>query len=160
MANACDNAKSRNRSDKKMIQIKQAATFEERQQCYMLRHVVFVEEQGVPVNMELDEHDETDAVHIMGVEEAEIVATARLIVVEGVAKIGRVAVAKSARGKGYGKQVIQALMNHGRNMGTVSSFALDAQIQATGLYENLGFEKTGDVFDDAGIDHIKMVRAI
>ena len=143
-----------------MIQIKQAATSLERQQCYGLRHVVFVEEQGVPVEMELDEHDEVDAFHVMGIVEGEIVATARLVVVNGVGKIGRVAVAKHARGKGCGKQLIEALMNHARDADTVSSFALDAQIQATGLYEKLGFEKVGDVFDDAGIDHIKMVRGL
>jgi predicted GNAT family N-acyltransferase len=71
-----------------------------------------------------------------------------------------VAVAQSVRGKGHGKQVIEALMNLAQDTGTVSSFALDAQIQATGLYEKLGFEKVGDVFDDAGIDHIKMVRGL
>jgi predicted GNAT family N-acyltransferase len=143
-----------------MIQIKHAVNEEDRNKCYALRLAVFVEEQGVPLDMELDEHDETDAVHIMGCDEGEVVATARMVNLDGVGKIGRVAVAQSARGKGYGKQVIEALMNLARDAGTVSSFALDAQIQATGLYEKLGFEKVGDVFDDAGIDHIKMVRGL
>ncbi len=143
-----------------MIEIKQAVTFEERQRCYKLRHAVFVREQGVPVELELDDHDETDAYHVMGVKTGQVVATARLVVTAGVGKIGRVAVANTVRGKGYGRQIIESLMKRARNSRTVSSFALDAQIQATGLYEKLGFEKTGDVFDDAGIVHIKMIRGV
>ena len=143
-----------------MIEIKRAETPDERKRCYALRYIVFVEEQGVPVEMEVDDHDEHDAVHMMGVEDNAVVATARLFVENGLGKIGRVAVEKRSRGHGYGKLVISALMDHARKESVVSKLTLDAQVHATGLYEKLGFQKVGGVFDDAGIDHIKMVRDV
>ena len=140
-----------------MFEIKQAVTHEDRKQCYALRHVVYVEEQGVPVELEIDDHDETDAIHMIGVEDGTVVATARLYLVDGVGKIGRVAVSETYRGRGYGKHIIQALMDYARDE-NILRLELDAQIHATGLYEKLGFKKTGDIFDDAGIDHIKMFK--
>ncbi|MEM8749501.1 MAG: GNAT family N-acetyltransferase [Pseudomonadota bacterium] len=139
------------------MEISIATTQQEREACYRLRHVVFVEEQGVPVELEIDEHDEATAIHFMGMIGTELVATARLCVFGEMAKIQRVAVARSQRGCGLGKQIIEHLVRFARDEKLGDIITLDAQTHAIEFYRTLGFETQGDVFDDAGIDHIRMV---
>lgn len=138
------------------MKIEPARNANQRRACYALRHRVFVEEQGVPVELEVDEHDEDGAFHIMGMVDETLVATARLCVFDDVAKIQRVAVDKRHRGKSYGRAVILELMERARQNPAVVTIALDAQTQAIGFYKALGFHPTGKPFDDAGIDHIRM----
>lgn len=136
-----------------MLTIESVTTAADRELCYRIRTVVFVEEQGVPVAEEIDGHDETDAVHVLGLEGGRAVATARTVPHEGGAKIGRVAVLKHARGRGHGA----ALIRHFVETAEGGPVVLDAQVDALGFYERLGFAAQGPVFDDAGIPHRRMV---
>lgn len=132
----------------------------ERQICYRLRHIVFVDEQNVPVDMELDEHDETDAVHFLGRRAGEPIAAARIILADGNAKIGRMVVLDAHRGKNYGAEMMAAMMTYARNQPDIGTIVLDAQTYAMPFYQRLGFCAQGEEFMDAGIPHFHMVCPI
>jgi predicted GNAT family N-acyltransferase len=123
-----------------------------------LRMAVFVDEQRVPADMEVDEYDPV-AVHLAGIEDGAVVATLRLVSqqVDGekILKIGRVAVAKSRRNSGLGRQLMLAAIEHARTHG-YRACVLTSQVQVIGFYEKLGFVAHGPVFDDCGIDHRAM----
>jgi len=121
---------------------------------YEIRKEVFVEEQKVPVELELDEYDDT-AYHIALFENNTPVATGRLVEGSEYFKIGRVAVLKEHRGKSYGKVVMENMLKKAAELGA-KEVHLHAQLHAKKFYESLGFQPYGEVFDEAGIDHISM----
>ena len=128
----------------------------ERDAAYALRHEVFVVEQGVPVELELDEHDETDAIHF-GVEaQSRFVSTARLVPAEGALKFGRMVVGKEFRGLGIATMMLNHCVGYAFNLAQVNSVVLDAQIDDMGLYVRAGFVAEGERFLDAGIPHQRM----
>jgi predicted GNAT family N-acyltransferase len=121
-----------------------------------IRHAVFVEEQGVPVEIELDEWDQRSLHAIARDGAGRAIGTGRLLP-DG--HIGRMAVLKSVRGSGVGTAILRALMDAARARGW-RAVALNAQTHAAPFYRRLGFVEEGDVFDDAGIAHIAMRRAL
>ena len=123
-----------------------------------LRTEVFVLEQKVPVEMELDADDVT-ALHAVALNRMGLpLATGRLVQhAPGVARIGRMAVKKQMRGSNLGRRVLNALMDAAQNRGD-SQVILHAQCSAEGFYKRSGFEAHGVVFEEAGIAHIEMVR--
>jgi ElaA protein len=125
--------------------------------CYAIRREVFIEEQKVPQEIELDEFD-AGALHFI-VRSEKPLATARVLLKEGgrTAKIGRVAVVKAARGRGIGKKLMQAIEEE-PSLSGVSWFALDAQSHALSFYERLGYHAYGDEFLDANIPHFHMKK--
>ncbi len=137
-----------------------ASTKQDREICFRLRHEVFVVEQDVPEDMELDEHDKTDAVHFLGHTGIHAVAAARVVMIENSAKIGRMVVVKNARGNNFGVEMMQAMIEHAKKTPDCREVVLDAQIQATAFYQRLGFSVRGNEFMDAGIAHINMVRPL
>lgn len=137
-----------------------ASTKQDREICFHLRHEVFVVEQDVPEDMELDEHDETDAVHFLGYAGTHAVAAARIVMIEYSAKIGRMVVVKNARGNNFGVEMMQVMIDYAKKTPDCGEVVLDAQIQATAFYERLGFTARGNEFMDAGITHIHMVRQL
>lgn len=124
--------------------------------CLLLRHGVFVEEQGVPIELEIDDHDRGDATHFAAFEHEEVVGTVRAVRFGAHVKLGRLAVAKTVRRRGIAQSLVRRVIDHAHDAGA-RGVLLDAQIQATDLYSRLGFESVGDVFDDAGLPHIRMV---
>ena len=126
--------------------------------CYAIRKTVFVEEQAVPVELELDEYDDT-ATHFLLRDGDVPLATARLLDKHGRAKIGRVAVLQEARGRGLGLLLMHAVLEEARRQG-FSEAVLDSQTYAIPFYERLGFVAEGDEFDDAGIPHYLMRRRL
>ncbi|WP_299876809.1 GNAT family N-acetyltransferase [uncultured Sulfitobacter sp.] len=125
--------------------------------CLALRRVVFIEEQNVPEPDEIDGLD-PDCLHLLAVDGATPVGTARILIEGDMAKIGRVCVLKSHRGTGLGAALIRAAL--GAAQGQATQAMLGAQIHALGFYEKLGFMATGPVYDDAGIPHRDMVRPL
>ncbi len=126
--------------------------------CMDIREEVFVAEQSVPQELERDEYDDT-AVHFLTLLDGEPVATARVILKDGgrTAKIGRVAVRKSHRGKGLGKDLLKAIEKDGPLV-SAHRFVLDAQTHALPFYETLGYVAEGPEFLDAGIPHRHMTK--
>jgi predicted GNAT family N-acyltransferase len=124
--------------------------------CHALRQTVFVQEQGVPADIERDALD-ANAVHFLGTDRdtGRAVATARMVDAGGVAKVGRVAVAADCRNQGLGSQVMRAVLAEARLRG-FPAVVLSAQIDAVRFYERLGFAAEGEPFDEAGIRHVRM----
>jgi len=119
--------------------------------AYPIRYTVFVREQSVPEELELDEDDIT-AWHAVLLVDGVAVGTGRLT---ASGKIGRLAVLEKYRKHGYGSKLMRALMNHGLANG-ITHFYLHAQTSAQSFYENLGFKANGPEFIEAGIAHIRM----
>ena len=130
------------------------------ERCLAIRQEVFVVEQNVPVELEIDEHDHEGAVHFLASVNDQPMGTGRVCVFDGKAKIQRMAVLPSARGKKLGALIIDEMLLHIRQHQLANRVGLDAQTHATGFYERKGFRRQGEVFDDAGIDHIYMERTI
>ena len=126
--------------------------------CMPIRRTVFVDEQNVPEELEHDEHDAT-ATHLLAVTDDGPIGTARLLIDGNVGKIGRVAVLRNARGTGAGVALIRAALDELRARGCATA-KLGAQTHATGFYEKLGFAAFGPEYDDAGIPHRDMTRAL
>ncbi len=120
-----------------------------------LRHEVFVEEQGVPIELELDEYDAV-AVHALALEGGTPIGTGRLL---PDAHIGRMAVRHSHRGQGVGGLLLGALVEEARRRGD-ASVVLAAQCHAQGFYRGHGFRAEGQVFMDAGIEHVLMRKIL
>ena len=121
-----------------------------------LRSEVFVDEQEVPAELEVDELDAT-ALHAVVLNKlGQAVATGRLLQPQAhVAQIGRMAVSKPLRGGHLGQMVVESFIEAARKRGDCEVL-LHAQCSAEGFYRRLGFKSHGDIFDDAGIDHIEM----
>ena len=125
-----------------------------------IRGAVFVNEQGVPAAMEWDAAD-ADGVHAVARNRLGLaLATGRLLVAApGVARIGRMAVSQGLRGSGIGRQVLDALMAAARARGD-REVVLDAQTSAAAFYRRAGFTPSGPEFEEVGIAHIEMTRAL
>ncbi len=120
-----------------------------------VRFRVFVDEQGVPASLELDEFDAL-ACHALALVEDVPVGTGRLLP-DG--HIGRMAVLPDWRGRGIGAALLEALMAEAARRG-MRRLALSAQTHALGFYARFGFEPEGAVYQEAGLPHQAMGRAI
>lgn len=135
-----------------------------RHEAQPIRFAVFVDEQAVPAELEVDEQD-TDCVHaIARAADGLAVGTGRLLpsVRDGsdtLAHIGRMAVLKNWRGKGVGAAMLAALIEVARRRGD-SVLALAAQKHAIGFYRNFGFIEEGEEYLEAGIVHQSMRRVL
>ncbi|MBI1292058.1 GNAT family N-acetyltransferase [bacterium] len=121
-----------------------------------VRITVFVEEQQVPGGDEFDSIDDS-CVHALILSDGKPVATGRLFAFEGGGRIGRMAVMREARGLGYGRLIVEALLVEGRLRGW-KRFVLDAQVHAIGFYERCGFHVIGEEHLDCNIPHRLMER--
>ncbi|MBP1807218.1 ElaA protein [Rubellimicrobium aerolatum] len=126
--------------------------------CLALRRAVFIEEQAVPEALEIDGLD-AEAVHLLATVDGRPVGTARLFAKGDTGKIGRVCVLREARGRGIGAALIRAAVEELRGMG-LRRAKLGSQVHAIPFYEGLGFVAEGPVYDDAGIPHRDMARAL
>jgi predicted GNAT family N-acyltransferase len=141
-----------------MTDVRPARDADEVRAALALRHEVFVVEQGVPLAEEIDEHDETDALHLVAVEDdGRVVATARLVAEGETVKLGRVAVAASARRRGIASRLLAEGEARAREL-RARRIALAAQTDAMALYARAGYAPYGGRFLDAGIEHQMMEK--
>ncbi len=122
----------------------------------VVRGIVFVEEQGVPYEIEHDAYD-LSATHILGEMDGESFAAGRIQTVGEYAKLERVAIRKSHRGKGLGHKLTEFMLSVAKEQG-FKKFKVHAQAYLTDFYRKHGFEIVGDMFKEAGIDHYLMIR--
>jgi predicted GNAT family N-acyltransferase len=120
-----------------------------------IRFAVFVEEQGVPAEIELDEHDAA-CVHAVAYDGDQAVGTGRLLP-DG--HIGRMAVLKEVRNRGVGALVLTRLIERAKEQG-FREVVLSAQVQAARFYRRHGFVEEGPEYMEAGIRHRAMRRAL
>jgi predicted GNAT family N-acyltransferase len=130
--------------------------------CLAIRRTVFVEGQGVPVDLEFDGLD-PEAEHFLAYRDEPTddaaLGTARMRIVDGSAKAERIAVLESARGLGFGRVLVEAIESRAQEEG-LASIRLNAQVAVIPFYEKLGFEAVGDVFVEADIDHRAMIKLL
>ncbi len=122
---------------------------------FALRVEVFVHEQNVPPELELDDEDAC-ALHVIAEQNGVTVGCARILFSEGEAHIGRLAVKKEYRGKGVGAAICRFVLEYCRERG-YNYIWLNSQFHAKGFYQKLGFSPEGETFTEAGIEHVKMV---
>ncbi|WP_227395739.1 GNAT family N-acetyltransferase [Jeotgalibacillus aurantiacus] len=138
--------------------VKVAETEQEKQHAFAVRKKVFVEEQQVPEEEEIDQFDQT-ATHFVLYDENLPAGAGRFRVKDGKGKIERVCILSEYRGKNAGVIVMNAMELYARER-TVLSLILNAQTHAVGFYEKLGYSVTSEEFLDAGIPHVSMEKSL
>jgi YbgC/YbaW family acyl-CoA thioester hydrolase len=125
-----------------------------------LRRAVFIEEQSIPESLEWDAHDAVVLHAVARNRLGQVIATGRLLHAEdGVSHIGRMAVHRNLRGGGHGAAVVRVLEEAAQARGD-REVALNAQRSAEHFYARLGYAVHGEGFEEAGIAHIEMRRAL
>ena len=128
--------------------------------CVRLRLAVFIEEQGVPEDVEQDGRDGA-AHHVLAMLDGVPVGCGRILVEGATGKIGRVCVLREHRGHGIGLALVGACLDVLRDLPGVERAELGAQTYAIGLHEKQGFAAHGPEFSDAGGQpHRMMGRAL
>ena len=147
------------------IQLRWAEDPEDLTRAVELRKQVFCEEQGVPVSEELDGRD-SEAEHIVALaldplapDRERVIGTLRLLLDGPRAKVGRVAVARDWRRRGIASRMLTLALVRAREHGCTEA-RLAAQLDAVALYEQAGFAVESERFEEAGIPHVWMGRAL
>ena len=144
---------------KNKINITEAITQKEKLECFNIRFEVFVNEQGVPIEIELDEFDR-NSFHALASINNKPLGTGRLIYLDTEnAKIGRMAVCLEYRKIGIGGLILDLLEKKAKNK-RVKHLTLNTQEYISKFYSNHGYSQKGTVFLEAGIPHIKMDKKI
>jgi predicted GNAT family N-acyltransferase len=121
-----------------------------------IRRHVFVEEQGIPENLEWDGRD-ADCCHVLAIAGTdEAVATGRLLA-DG--RIGRMAVLREWRGRGVGSELLDRLQRCAQDRGLRRVY-VHAQLEVAGFYSRAGFQAVGQPFTAAAIPHIEMTKLL
>ena len=123
------------------------------QQAFAIRKEVFVKEQQVDESDEFDEFEDISH-HFLLYADGQSVATARWRFIGDKIKLERFAVLKSERGRGYGKIILDAVLQD--VIPLKKPIYMHAQLHAVPFYAQAGFVKTGDLFDECGIQHYTM----
>lgn len=126
------------------------------QDAQFVRKAVFVEEQGIPAELEWDAND-VNCLHAVAYSDAgEPVGTGRLLP-DG--HVGRMAVLSAVRGHGVGAEILRNLMAQAKNRGD-GIVMLNAQQSAEPFYRKEGFVRVGEIFEEAGIPHVAMQKSL
>ena len=137
---------------------------EELELGFALRIEVFVKEQNVPIELELDDKDySNNTVHIGYFHDDNLIGVARLIDMDkDVIHIGRVVIDKEYRGQGIGRELIIGCENIAQQiLKRKIIIELSAQIQAENFYKSLGYNRVNDkIYLDAGIEHVDIRKEI
>ncbi|QUW21693.1 GNAT family N-acetyltransferase [Sporosarcina sp. Marseille-Q4063] len=142
-----------------MFDVKIVTTSGEREDAFSVRRKVFVEEQGVPLSLELDELDETADHFVVYTENTPIGAGRIRESDSGIGKVERVCILPEFRGKHLGKLIMQALEDHAASK-SFEKIILNAQSYAIPFYEKIGYVITSPEFMDADIPHRTMEKII
>ncbi|WP_329017398.1 GNAT family N-acetyltransferase [Streptomyces sp. NBC_00690] len=156
-----------------MVRVRVAEDPTDRQACFAVRQAVFIVEQGVPaedIEYDLFDEPEADTVHVVAVDtEGAPLGTGRLLHGPAAAErtggdltigsLGRLAVLRTARGRGVGVALVQAVEEAARDRG-LKAVDLHAQSHALGFYERLGYVPYGEEMTEAGIAHRSMRREL
>ncbi|PSL50892.1 putative GNAT family N-acyltransferase [Salsuginibacillus halophilus] len=130
-----------------------------KQDVFDVRYEVFVHEQNVPEEEEIDEHDETARHFALYNEEGQAVGAGRMRLLDDAGKAERIAVRASFRKSGAGRQLMEAIEKEAAAEGK-GKIKLHAQLQALPFYKSLGYTVTSEEFFDAGIPHHAMEKQL
>ncbi len=141
------------------MDIKIVTNEEELQQAYQVRKIVFVDEQKVPVEEEID-HLEEESTHFLVMNENdEPIGAGRFRIVDNYGKVERICVLPQARSTGVGRSLMEAIEQHALSQG-LEITKLNAQVQAIPFYKSLGYGIISEEFLDAGIPHRTMKKQL
>ena len=141
------------------VTVKLVETASEMEAAKAIRIRVFVHEQGVPMEEEMDEAD-ADAVHALALMGTLPVGTGRLVILpDGEGQIGRMAVDLPHRRAGVGGLIMERLEEEARRLGLAEAI-LHAQTYVKDFYARQGYVEEGDLFMDAGIEHVLMRKRL
>lgn len=141
---------------KREMETKRVTTEEQLEEAFRIRKAVFVKEQGVAEEVELDEFDDI-ANHVLVYYENEPVGTGRVRIVDDMAKLERICVLSTHRKHRLGKAIMKELEAIAREKG-VAKAKLHGQVQAAPFYEKQGYEIASTVFMEENIPHVKMIK--
>lgn len=129
------------------------------QKALQIRKEIFVQEQRVPIEDEFDEYDTLDGQceHVLVYYNEEPVGTGRIRIIDSFAKAERICVLKPYRKLGLGKIILNTLEEIAKEKGIVQ-IRLHGQTQAENFYNKLGYRTLSDVFIEANIPHVLMVK--
>lgn len=136
------------------VKIRLVKNKKELEEVYKIREIVFIKEQNVPKNIEIDKFDKS-AKHIVVLYKNKSIGCARVRFIGGKAKLERIAVLKSSRGKGFGKMIVNYMVNYCKNK-NVKEIVMNSQFYLKDYYKKFGFKPMGKTFMEAGIKHIRM----
>ena len=143
-----------------MIRVKKIETDQELQEAFKIREIVFIDQQECPPEEEFDGLDE-ESIHFIAYITGEPVGTSRYRTTDKGVKLERFAVLKEHRGKGVGKRLVQtAIVQIAATFEAGTLLYMHAQLDAMPLYARYGFEKVGDKFVEAGIEHFLMKKTL
>lgn len=138
------------------IRVKKVTDEKDLEQVFAIRRKVFVDEQNCPPELEWEFEDEST--HFIGSVNDIPAGAARWRRTDKGYKLERFAVLKEFRNLGMGKALVSAVLE---DLPIDADYIyLNAQLAAMGLYQKFGFKKEGDQFEEAGIQHFKMVREL
>lgn len=140
------------------MKIKIVETNEEKEQAFQIRATVFVDEQKVSMEEEIDEYED-EAIHFIGYKDGKPVAASRLRWVDDFGKLERICILKEFRGKSYGTDMIKAMEAIIAKEGYTKT-KLNAQTRAVDFYRRLGYKVVSGEFLDAGIPHVTMTKQL
>ncbi|WP_251367298.1 GNAT family N-acetyltransferase [Polynucleobacter sp. JS-JIR-II-50] len=124
--------------------------------AFLVRQEVFIWEQKVPAELELDEFDPS-ATHALAHLNGRCIGTGRLVDLGGrQAQIGRMAVLTQFRNQGIGRKILEKLIDLAKSQGA-ESIVLHSQVAAIPFYQKLGFKPEGPIYDEAGMPHRNMM---
>ncbi len=134
--------------------IKPASFKEDHEEIFNIRNIVYIEGQDCPYDEEFDGYDD-DSEHFLAYIDEKVVGYCRLRMVEKKAKLERFSVYEQWRGKGVGKALVKHLLKLLEERRIKVKY-LNAQTRAKEFYEKLGFKERGELFFEAGIEHVAM----
>ncbi|MCF6148783.1 MAG: GNAT family N-acetyltransferase [Candidatus Kuenenia sp.] len=130
--------------------------FEDLIKVFIVRGIVFLEEQKVPYGIERDIYDYTST-HVLGEENGEPFGAGRIRKFGDYAKFERIAIRKSHRGKKLGHELIDFMISIAKEQG-YKKVKIHAQTYLTEFYKKHGFAIAGEIFQEAGKEHYTMIR--
>lgn len=136
------------------LQVQKATTNEELEKVFAIRKIVFVEEQNCPPELEWENEDVS--VHFLALSDHRPCGACRWRKTDAGYKLERFAVLKEYRGQGVGRALIATVL---ADLPSNADYIyLNAQLDAMSLYAKFGFVAEGEQFEEAGIQHFKMVK--
>jgi predicted GNAT family N-acyltransferase len=140
------------------VEVRIVKTEQELADAFEVRRTVFVGEQNVPEEEEIDQH-ESEAVHFVLYSDGTAAGAGRFRILDGIGKVERICVLKESRNSGAGVAVMNKIEDYAKSQG-ISSLKLNAQTHAIPFYSRLGYETVSEEFLDAGIPHKTMKKTI
>jgi len=140
------------------LKIRKVKNKSELDETFEIRKTVFVEEQNVPVELEIDGLDQ-EAEHFIAYINKKPIGCARIRIKNNFAKLERIAIIGEYRNKGFGKQLTKFLIDYCKQK-KFDEIRLHSQIYVSDFYKKLGFKFVGENFFEAGIEHVEMYMEI